>query len=125
MSIGHVYPLKEGCNNLHDAFVNNDLNSFCSFSYSTSGAKLLRGQCNMFVDVALEEGRTDMVKYLVNSHQCQPSLYAKQMAHVNGHHSLAAWTEDYAVQRNNTSIRTVHYRPKTGWDKVIPEKYRY
>ncbi len=123
MSIGHTYPLTEKYDNLNDAFVNNNLASFRS--YFSSGAKLPQGQCNMFVDAALEEGRNDMVKYLVNTHECQPSLYAKQMAHVNGHHGLAAWTEDYAVQRNNTSIKSVHYRPKTGWSKVIPEKYRY
>ncbi len=112
---------KSKYDNLHDSFINYDLESFKAHGTST----LSQGQCNMFVDSALEDGKSDMVKYLVSRYECQPSLYAKQMAHVNGHHSLASWTEEFAIQRNNTSIRTVHYRPKTGWNKVIPEKYRY
>jgi hypothetical protein len=82
------------------------------------------GECNMAVDAALENGDMEKLKTLMT--QCQPSLYAKQMAHINGHHKAAFYVDVYGKVRNDTDIKNVHYNYKTNkWRDVIPEEYRY
>lgn len=74
--------------------------------------KLSTGQCNLFVDISLEEGNDSMTKFLINHFGCQPSLYAKQMAQINGHDKLALWAESHGILRNHTSYKSVHYNYK-------------
>jgi len=86
--------------------------------------------CGYYLDVALENGKEDMAKMLVLKGACQPSLYAKQMAHINGHHKLAFWMDAYSTQRNDTTIGTIYQKydrttKQTTWSDTIPEKYRY
>lgn len=106
---------------IDEAFKNNDIKELTKYDY-ISNAK-----CNLFIDVALEEGNTDMVKVLTTQFKCQPSLYAKQMAHVNGHHKLALWIESYSTLRYGTiDIKKVHHNYKTSkWNDCIPEEFRY
>jgi len=92
----------------------------------------LQGNGYFHVDVSIEEGNEKMAKFLVQEFGAQPSLYAKQMAHVNGHSNLSFWMDKYAQQRNNIGIDSVHKRfdgSKSGmgwfWSESIPEKFRY
>lgn len=80
----------------------------------------------MFIDVSLEEGDMELFKYFLNDCKLQPSLYAKQMANINGHHSLITYMEVMGtVLRNSVNIMQVHYNAKTGvWADCIPEEYR-
>ena len=82
-----------------------------------------------YVDIALEEGKEDLVKFLVMNFKdaAAYSLYAKQMAMINGHLKLALWVEKFGILRNNKiDIRTVHYNYDTrSWDSCIPESYQY
>lgn len=88
---------------------------------------ILKGTLNitMFVDTSLEEGDGDMFKFLVNEYGEEPSLYAKQMAHINGHHSLVTWIETMGISlRNNIGIANVHY--KNGqWSDYVPKSYQF
>lgn len=68
----------------------------------------LHGCGNYHIDIAIEEGQTDMSKFLITEFKCQPSLYAKQMAIVNGHDQLSSWVDQNAIQRNQTGINVVH-----------------
>ena len=110
--------------NIHNAFTNNKL---FTLKELTKIKPLTPTQCNMFVDSSLEEGNEQMAKFLVNEQKCVPSLYAKQMAHVNGHHKLSFWMDAYATNtRNGPDIKTVHYNYKQNqWANCIPEEYRY
>ena len=80
----------------------------------------------MFIDVSLEEGDMELFKYFLNDCKLLPSLYAKQMANINGHHSLITYLEVWGTPlRNSVSIMQVHYNAKTGvWADCIPEEYR-
>ena len=82
---------------------------------------------NYMVDISLEEGNDKMTKYLINS-GARPSLYAKQMAEVNGHTKLAKFVETFYPLRNDVSIASVHCRIRNGtrnWDSCIPEEFRF
>lgn len=82
-----------------------------------------------FVDMALQDGWSDMVLYLVKTHGCMPSLYSKQMAFIMGHMSIALWVDTHCRSlRNHTGIQSVHYKLKDGkwvWDVSIPEEARF
>ena len=80
----------------------------------------------MFIDVSLEEGDMELFKYFLNDCKLQPSLYAKQMANINGHKSLITYMEVMGtVLRNSVNIMQVHYNAKTRvWADCIPEEYR-
>ena len=83
----------------------------------------------LHVDSAIEEGNTDRAKFLVNNFGYQPSLYAIQMAEINGHHDLANWVNENSTLRNNFGIQNVHSRfdKNNGgwvWDNWVPEAYR-
>ena len=117
----HNFVLTSG--SLFNAFHKNDKKKIKFLSDNFNYMK--SGPCNLFIDSSLEDGNEDMAKFLVKEFQCQPSLYAKQMAHINGHHSLAFWADTFATQRNNVNIHTVHHRYKTGWTNTVPEEFRY
>lgn len=82
-----------------------------------------------FVDVSLEEGDKEMTQFLINKLNAQPSLYAKQMAEINGHSELAKYVDHFGTFRNQTSIASVHRRrDKDGnirWSECIPLKYQF
>jgi hypothetical protein len=104
---------------LNEYFDNNDIDKLEKYDN-------MRGYCNLFVDTSLEEGNVEMTKLLINKFKCEPSLYSKQMAHINGHHKLVFWTEAYGKQRNDTDIKSIHYNYKTNtWHDCIPEEFRY
>lgn len=115
-------------NALHDAYEENDMNKL---KYLKDNFALnLPGQGAYYIDVATEEGNTNMAKFLASEFKCQPSLYAKQMAHINGHSTLTFWLDAYTKQRNDTPISTVHRPYNTQkkafqWNDAIPEKFRY
>lgn len=104
---------------MEEAFKNNDFKTLKQY-------KMPQGYCNLFVDSSLEDGNETMTKFLINQFKCQPSLYAKQMAQINGHQKLSLWVESYGTLRNNTNIKSVHYNYKSDqWSQMIPEEYRY
>ncbi len=82
---------------------------------------------NYFIDVALEDGREKMTKFLL-SKNIMPSLYAKQIAEINGHISLAKYVESYFDFRNRINIKNVHSNlvgSQYIWNQNIPNEYRY
>jgi hypothetical protein len=92
--------------------------------------KLNPNYCTYLLDTALESGKPNITKKLIAGEYCKPSLYAVQMAFVNGHTNLAMWSLRHSTPRNDTGIDTVHthYDRNLGkhiWDKCIPEEFRY
>jgi hypothetical protein len=83
------------------------------------------GITNYMVDVSLEEGDEKMAKYLIAHYDARPSLYAKQMAEINGHIKLAKLIESLYPLRNSTSIFNVHWSAKAGWNQCIPHQYQF
>jgi hypothetical protein len=86
------------------------------------------------VSVATEEGDFETVKTLVQQFHCQPSLFATQMAHINGHHSLVFfffWLNRFSKRRNDTDISTIYKRldKNTGmfnkWNTCIPLNFQF
>ena len=113
---------------MNDAFFENDIAKM-EHLRTTQGLKL-PGDGNFHIDVATDEGNLDMVKYLVTKHGCKPSLYAKQMAHINGHPKTAIWLDKFGQERNQVDIGTIHRRfdKSTGvhcWSDEVPTEYRY
>ena len=84
---------------------------------------------NYMVDVSLEEGDGEMTKYLIHKFDAKPSLYAKQMAEINGHITLAKEIESYYELRNAVSIAHVHRKmgkdKKMRWSDCIPLEYQF
>lgn len=104
-----------------DAFKKKDINKL-QFLVTTGLA-----MSNMFIDVSLDEGDMELFKFFLNECKLKPSLYAKQMASINGHHSLITYLEAMRTPlRNDVSINQVHYNFKTKeWSDCIPEEYRF
>jgi hypothetical protein len=78
------------------------------------------------LDVAIEEGDIGTVRMYKSAGY---SLYAKQMAMVNGHDDVINYIEKFSKQRNNIGVVPVHYRfdrnsGKWEWDDCIPEHLR-
>jgi hypothetical protein len=101
------------------AFLNNDIERMKHWKH------IPEIKCNSFVDYSIETGNVDMAKFLINTYNCKPSLYAKQMANINGHKSLVSWTNENSTQRDTPDIKSVYYSAKSGWDNRIPVEYRY
>jgi hypothetical protein len=84
---------------------------------------------NMMVDISLENGDEEMTKYLLTKYDAKPSLYAKQMAEINGHIKLAKEIESVYGLRNNVSIKHVHWTMDENknmcWNECIPLEYRF
>ena len=112
---------------LSHAVIENDTEKFkylCDKNYCKFDPHNILG--NWFIDESLENGNEKMAKMLVTDFGCKPSLFAKQMAHVNAHHSLAFWMDSYATLRNQIDIKAVYHNYKTReWDNVVPKEYRY
>ena len=78
------------------------------------------------LDVAIEEGDISTVRMYKSAGY---SLYAKQMAMVNGHDDVINYITQFSKQRNASGVVPVHYRPnratgKWEWDDCIPEHLR-
>lgn len=87
----------------------------------------LPGFLNYFyLDSALEEGNEIVVNFLVQKGY-KPSLFANQMARINGHISLATKIESCIGYRNQVSIKNVYYNLNKpfSWNTVIPIEYRF
>jgi hypothetical protein len=84
---------------------------------------------NYMVDVSLEEGDDEITKHLILNYKAKPSLYAKQMAEINGYIKLAKFVETFCELRNNVSIASVHCKinDKHGinWNYCIPEQFHF
>jgi exoribonuclease II len=81
------------------------------------------------MDISVEEGKKDMVKFFM-SKEVQPSLFALQMAKINGHDNLVMDVESYCRLRNNVHIKNVYYlydrlNKSFTWNDIIPLKFRY
>ena len=113
---------------LHDVYEKNDINTL---EYLIDNFKLeLPANGNYHIDKAIEEGNITMAKFLVSKLNCQPSLYAKQMATINGHTSLVTWIDTHTTQRNDIGIANVHRRfdklsRRFTWSDCIPIEYQY
>jgi hypothetical protein len=84
---------------------------------------------NYYIDVALEEGKKDVFNFFVNKN-VKPSLFAAQMARINGHEKLAMIAESYSDFRNKVNIKNVYHQydrinKKFVWNPNISEKYQY
>ena len=83
------------------------------------------------IDEAVENNDFEMLKFLSfhlnknNLDENKPSLYAKQMAHINGYHGIAHFIDEFVGCRNNIGIYTLHYDLEEGWRDIIPENHRY
>jgi hypothetical protein len=90
----------------------------------------LPGNGNYYIDLSLENGKTEMVKFLIIEFHYQPSLYAKQMATILGHTALVFWVDEFTQPRNETGVRSVHrsydrINKEFVWDDVIPHEFRH
>lgn len=113
---------------MHNSYKENDIEKmkFLNQQFNVS----LPTQGNYHVDVAVENGNEQMAKFLVSEFNCQPSLYSKQMAEINGHVGLAQYMNSFVGQRNDTSVAIVHrrYNDKTKqfvWDSCIPKEFQF
>lgn len=106
-------------NDVMESFDKNDVDTM-----KTYPKNFIIPLCPYMIDVAVEEGRTDMARTLGNYFGCRASTYAIQMAIINGHNSLA-FREMERGARNNSGI-SIHYDYKAKkWSDVIPPSYRY
>lgn len=135
LSVNDIDKLKQSPNNefnftknaMHDAYEENDIDKI-KYLHKTFALEL-PGNGVYHVDVAIQNGQTEMAKFLVNDFKCQPSLYAKQMAIIGGHTELVKWLNNFSVQRNDISIGIVHHNysgqdKKRIWADCIPEQFR-
>lgn len=79
------------------------------------------------IDKAVEYGDMDKVKKVCTGGE-KPSLYAKQMALINGHVDMVAYVDTCVGTRGIVGVDTVHYKMykgNVGWDENVPEKFRY
>jgi hypothetical protein len=85
---------------------------------------------NYFIDVALEEGKIDKVNFFLNK-DVKPSLYANQMARINGHNILANQIDSLTDFRNKVNVKNVYWNydrsNKTMYwsNPSIPNEFKY
>jgi hypothetical protein len=84
---------------------------------------------NFYLDVALEEGKDKIVDYFIEKGY-QPSLFANQMARLNGYTALSNKIESYVKYRNKINIKDVFYTYDSKmksiyWSPVIPVEHRF
>ena len=82
------------------------------------------------IDIATEKGKINEVQELHMTYKLKPSLYAKQMALVNGHIDTYKYVDKFIGTRGNIGIATVHKTrdSKTGkleWSEVIPKAFQF
>lgn len=106
----------------HLAFLKNDIQTMDKMFVSSP-------RNNYYIDVSLEEGRKDVTNLLL-SKGVKPSLFALQMAKINGHDGLAMNVEGQCDMRNKVDIKKVYYlydryNKTFSWSPIIPNTYRY
>jgi hypothetical protein len=85
---------------------------------------------NYFIDVALEEGKMDIVNFFLNK-GAKPSLYANQMARINGFSLLANQIDSLTDFRNKVNVKDVYWKydrlNKTMYwsNPLIPNEFKY
>ncbi len=84
---------------------------------------------NYYIDTALEQGKKKQVDFFLNK-GVRPSLFACQMARVNGFDGLANHVESFTKFRNQVSLSSFYktYDPKEKkivWKPIIPDCHRY
>jgi len=85
---------------------------------------------NYFIDVALEEGNVDIVYFFLNK-GAKPSLYANQMARINGHNLLANQIDSLTDFRNKVNVKNVYCKYNQSnktmyWSNPsIPNEFKY
>jgi hypothetical protein len=82
-----------------------------------------------YMDVSLEEGWQEGFDFFA-SKGVKPSLYATQMARINGFHQLAMKSESYQELRNKVSIKNVYYKFNSKnktmeWNPIVPPNFRF
>ena len=112
----------ETLENFNIAFHNNDLESMEKYYTETH-------RNNYYLDVALDEGKTELVQFFLNK-GVKPSLFANQMARSNGYNKLATKVESQADFRNKVNIQNVYYNydrhnKSMNWNIVVPQDFRY
>jgi hypothetical protein len=78
------------------------------------------------LDIAIENGDLETVRKYKDAGY---SLYAEQMAIINGHGHIVDYINKHSTQRNNTGVVHVHsrYDKSTGkriWDSCVPVQLR-
>jgi hypothetical protein len=79
------------------------------------------------IDISIENGNFPMVEYLINR-GIKYSLYAKQMAMINGFYKIVLYVETFGKMRNNIGIDKIHRKHvKNGfvWSDCIPIEYQF
>jgi len=106
----------------HNAFMSNNISKMAE-TYIDSPRN------NFYIDVALEEGNKDVVDFF-RTKDVKPSLFAIQMARINGHEKLAAEIESYVEVRNKINYKSVYWiydriNKKFIWNDIIPSAFRF
>ncbi len=105
------------------AYYNNNINDM--YKYYEPSLK-----DNYFIDVALEEGKVDKVNFFLNK-GVKPSLYANQMARINGHNQLANQIDSLTDFRNKVNVKNVYWKYNQSnktmyWSNPsIPNEFKY
>jgi len=104
------------------AFHNNDLESMEKYYTDTR-------RNNYYLDIALDDGKYDLVHFFLNK-GVKPSLFANQMARINGFNKLATQVESQTDFRNKVNIQNVYYNydrhnKSMYWNTVVPEEFRF
>lgn len=81
------------------------------------------------IDIATENGNIELVKDLYANYNIKPSLYAKQMALINGYTKMVMYIENNIGVRNKVNIDMVHkkYNNSTKtfeYDEIVPNRFR-
>jgi hypothetical protein len=84
---------------------------------------------NYYLDISLENGNTSLINFFL-AKGIQPSLFANQMARINGFHNIANYIDSCTNFRNNINIKNIYYNynknhKKFYWDPIIPHEYRF
>lgn len=87
---------------------------------------------NYMIDVSVENGDVEMASFLMSECDVCPSLYAVQMAFIDGNHKTGhmALSTCHNKLRNEKSIKTVHHNYKKNgrnkyWSNCIPQSHQY
>jgi hypothetical protein len=91
---------------LNEALKNNDLKTFKTLV--RENPEVYYGY---FIDTTLDEGKNDFVEVLLNA-GVKPSLYAVQMAHINGFHDLACLAARNGLRIDTFGVYEVQNRSR-------------
>ena len=106
----------------NQAFIENDLGKMEEY-YSPSNLD------NYYIDIALEEGNLNKVNFFLDK-GAKPSLFANQMARINGYNKLANQMDTMTDFRNKASVYSVYRNydrsnKKMNWNPIVPEDFKF